>query len=131
MVFFNACLMLVLCPLHLDQPQTTRRSPRAELFAAVRIGLAFNLYANGLVETTVVRATLLYYLIPVWSTLISVLWLLEPLTKARVISIIVAFFSLILLLSGNGSAQAPLNIGDLFSFLSGIFWTIGIASLNS
>jgi hypothetical protein len=55
----------------------------------------------------------------------------RALTKARVISIIVAFFGLILLLSGNGSAQAPLNIGDLFSFLSGIFWAIGIASLNS
>jgi hypothetical protein len=38
----------------------------------------------------------------------------RALTKARVISIIVAFFGLILLLSGNGSAQAPLNIGDLF-----------------
>ena len=95
------------------------------------IGLTFSLYANGLVETTVVRATALYCFSPVWSTLISVLWLSEPLTKARVISIIVAFFGLILLLSGNGSAQAPLNIGDLFSFLSGIFWTIGIASLNS
>tara|TARA_B100000780_G_scaffold107618_1_gene75286 strand:- start:693 stop:872 length:180 start_codon:yes stop_codon:yes gene_type:complete len=56
------------------------------------IGLAFSLYANGLVETTVVRATALYYFSPVWSTLISVLWLSEPLTKARVISIIVSFF---------------------------------------
>ena len=123
--------MLVLCPLILINRKQLGAVPGPTIFAAVMIGLAFSLYANGLVETTVVRATLLYYLIPVWSTLISVLWLSEPLTKARVISIIVAFFSLILLLSGNGSAQAPLNIGDLFSFLSGIFWTIGIASLNS
>jgi drug/metabolite transporter (DMT)-like permease len=129
-VFFNACPMLVLCPLILINRKQLGAVPGPTIFAAVMIGLAFSLYANGLVETTVVRATLLYYLTPVWSTLIGVLWLSERLTKARVISIIVAFFGLILLLSGNGSAQAPLNIGDLFSFLSGIFWAIGIASLN-
>ena len=94
------------------------------------IGLAFTLYANGLMETTVVRATLLYYLTPIWSTLIGVLWLSECLTKTRIISICEAFLGLILLLSNGDAKQQPLNIGDFFSFLSGIFWAIGLASLN-
>jgi drug/metabolite transporter (DMT)-like permease len=58
------------------------------------------------------------------------MWLSERLTNARWISIFVALLGLMLLLSDNGSAQSTLNVSDLFSFLSGIFWAIGIASLN-
>jgi len=100
------------------------------LLAAIMIGMAFTLYANGLVETTIVRATMLYYLTPVWSTLIGVIWLSEPLTRARIIAIGVAFLGLFLLLSNGESSDYPLNIGDLYSLLSGIFWAIGVATLN-
>ena len=100
------------------------------LLAATMIGLAFTLYANGLVETTIVRATLLFYLTPVWSTLIGVIWLSEPLTKARIVAIGVAFMGLFLLLSNGESSDHPLNIGDFYSLLSGIFWAIGVATLN-
>jgi drug/metabolite transporter (DMT)-like permease len=76
-VFFYACPMLVLCPLIFINRKQLGAVPRPTIFAAVMIGLAFSLYANGLVETTVVRATLLYYLALFWSTLIGVLWLSE------------------------------------------------------
>ena len=74
---------------------------------------------------------MLYYLTPVWATLIGVIWLREPLTHARIVAIAVAFLGLFLLLTidGDGPAQ-PLNIGDLYSLLSGVFWAFGVASLN-
>lgn len=100
------------------------------MLAALMIGLTFTLFANALVETTIVRATMLYYLTPVWSTIIGVIWLSERLTKARIVAIAVAFAGLFLLLSDGGSSKYPLNIGDLYSFLSGIFWAIGVATLN-
>ena len=59
------------------------------------IGAAFTFYANGLVQTSVIRATLLFYLSPIWSTIIGIIWLNERLTIARVISIIVALIGLI------------------------------------
>ena len=129
-VFFNACPLLVLCPLLLFNFRKLKNLFWPTVLAAVMIGLAFTLYANGLVETTVARATLLYYLTPVWSTILGVVWLSERLTKARIVAICVAFIGLILLLSGGGATQAPLNIGDLYSFLSGICWAAGIAALN-
>jgi len=92
--------------------------------------LAFSLYSNGLVETTVVRATLLYYLTPIWSTMLGVLWLSEPLTKARIISFVVAFAGLYLLLFDGDLSKHPLNIGDLYSFLSGIVWAFAISVVN-
>lgn len=129
-VFFNACPLLVLCPWLVFNFRQLIGVLGPTLLAALMIGLAFTLYANGLVETTIIRATLLYYLTPVWSTLLGVLWLSERLTKARLIAIGVAFVGLVLLLSNGGSSNYPLNIGDLYSLLSGVFWAIGVATLN-
>lgn len=129
-VFFNACPLIVLCPWLVFNFKKLISVLGPTLLAAIMIGMAFTFYANGLVETTIVRATLLYYLTPVWSTLIGVMWLSEPLTKARIIAIGVAFSGLFLLLSDGESSDYPLNIGDFYSFLSGIFWAIGVATLN-
>lgn len=129
-VFFNACPLLLLCPLLAFNFKKVIGVLGPTLLAALMIGLAFTFYSNGLVETTIIRATMLYYLTPVWSTMIGVLWLSEPLTRARIIAIGVAFVGLFLLLSDGESAAYPLNIGDFYSLLSGIFWAVGVATLN-
>ncbi len=129
-VFFNACPLIILCPLLAFNFRKLRGVVGPTLLAALMIGMAFTLYANGLLETTVVRATMLYYLTPVWSTIIGVIWLSEPLTKARIIAIGVAFSGLFLLLSNGDSSESQVNIGDLYSLLSGIFWAIGVSTLN-
>ncbi len=128
--FFNAVPLLLLCPLLLFNYKKLRGVLGPTLLAALMIGLAFTLYSNGLVKTTIIRATMLYYLTPIWSTLVGVIWLSEPLTRARIIAIIVAFAGLFLLLSDGDSTDYPLNIGDFYSFLSGIFWAFGVATLN-
>ena len=97
-VFFNACPLIVLLPWLVIHYRKVIGIAGPTLLAAIMIGMAFTLYSNGLVETTIVRATMLYYLTPVWSTLIGVIWLSEPLTRARIIAIGVAFLGLFLLL---------------------------------
>ena len=129
-VLFNACPLVVLVPLLLFNYQQLKGLVGPTILAGLMIGIAFNLYANGLLETTVARATLLYYLTPIWSTLLGVVWLSEPLTKARIIAIGVALIGLFLLLSNANPSNQALNIGDLYSFMSGIFWAIGVSVLN-
>ena len=130
-VFFNACPLIVMIPLLIRHFKQFLSVMVPTLLGSIFIGLAFTFYANGLVETTIIRATMLYYLTPVWSTLIGVIWLSEPLTRARIIAIGVAFSGLFLLLGVSGETSSyPLNIGDLYSLLSGIFWAFGVASLN-
>lgn len=129
-VFLNACPLLVLLPLLPFYMRNLVGVSAPTLLAAIFCGLAFTLYSNGLVETTVIRATLLYYLTPVWSTIVGVLWLSERLTHARIIAILVALGGLFLLVFEGGSAQHPLNIGDLYSLLSGVFWAFAVAVLN-
>lgn len=129
-VFFNAVPLLVLCPVLIFSFRRLIGVFWPTALAALMIGMAFTLYANGLVETTVARATLLYYLTPVWSTILGVMWLSERLTTAWLISIAVAFVGLFLLLSNGGSSDYPINKGDFYSLASGMFWAVGVATLN-
>lgn len=129
-VFFNACPLLVLCPLLAFNFRKLAGILGPTLLVGLTVGMTFTLYANSLVETTVVRATLLFYLTPVWSTLIGVLWLSEKLTRARLIGIVLGLIGLFLLVSDGDSSGHPLNIGDLFGLLSGIFWAISAAKLK-
>jgi len=129
-VFFNACPLLVLLPTLPFVLRSLKTVFWPTMLASVLIGLAFTLYSNGLVETTVVRATLLYYLTPVWSTIVGVVWLSERLTKARVVAIVIAFIGLYLLVSDGELSLESFNRGDVYSLLSGIMWAFGVAVLN-
>ena len=57
--------------------------------------------------------------------MIGVIWLKEKFTKARVISIFIGLLGLFFLLSPNNLSNQSLNIGDLFSVLSGFCWGVG------
>ena len=130
-VLVNACPLIILVPLIFFNLDKLKKYPKPILFAGIMIGAAFTFYANGLVQTSVIRATLLFYLSPIWSTIIGIIWLNERLTIARVISIIVALIGLILLLYDfRNQETAMLNFGDFSSILSGLFWALGASILK-
>ncbi len=93
--------------------------------ALVGAGLVF--YSLGLIYTSIMRATLLYYLTPVWSTLFGILILSEQISWRRWVAIGLGFSGLALILSSKNSVGGGLNIGDLMGLLSGIFWGAGVA----
>ena len=130
-VLVNACPLIILVPLIFFNLDKLKKYPKPILFAGIMIGAAFTFYANGLVQTSVIRATLLFYLSPIWSTIIGIIWLNERLTIARVISIIVALIGLILLLYDLRYQETViLNFGDFSSILSGLFWALGASILK-
>ena len=129
-VLINACPLVFLCPTVLVAPKTFRKSFRNSAFPSLMIGLAFTFYANSLVETTVIRATLLFYLNPIWGTVFGITWLSERLTTARILSISVAILGLFLLLHNSKNSGHPINVGDLFALLSGLFWATGASALK-
>ena len=130
-VLVNACPLLILVPLIFFNLDKIKKYPKPIFFAGIMIGAAFTFYANGLVETSVIRATLLFYLSPIWSTIIGIIWLNERLTIARVISIIVALIGIIFLLYDfRNQETVMLNFGDFSSILSGLFWALGASILK-
>ncbi len=129
-VIFNACPLLVLIPITLIKRTHQNFNFFSTFFSALMIGFAFSFYANSLVETSVVRATLLFYLTPIWSTIIGIIWLNEKLTRVRITCIIIALLGLFLLISNGKNTKILLNIGDVFGFLSGVCWAVGGSALK-
>ncbi|MEL7212368.1 MAG: DMT family transporter [Pseudomonadota bacterium] len=103
-----------------------RRLDRSDLVALVAIalgGASFALYSIGFVYGRVAIIILLFYLTPVWSTLIGryVMGWQTPLL--RVVAIAVGLLGLGVMLSANGQAPIPRNIGEWMALASGLLWS--------
>ncbi|HUF57228.1 MAG TPA: DMT family transporter [Thermohalobaculum sp.] len=102
---------------------------------AVAVGLlsggGMGCYALGLVYSGVVRATMLFYLTPVWGTLIGILWLGERVDWSRWSAIGLGLAGLALLLSGGDGVAMPLNAGDALALASGVLWAGAAAVIRA
>lgn len=99
------------------------------LLPGLLAGFAFALYIASLNLTDVVRAILLFYLSPLWSTLLGMLILKERLTPNRVIALVLAFAGLYVVLVVENGLPWPRNTGDWFALLSGLCWSIASVKL--
>ena len=123
----NIPAAIVLCTFMLWTSQRYRGSIGKMLLIGLFTGAGLALYGSGLVHSSVVRATLLFYLTPVWATLIGIVWLGERAAWQRWAAILIGLLGMFMLLSGGGSV--PLNIGDVFAILSGMVWAVGAAMI--
>ena len=92
-------------------------------------GFAFALYIASINLTDVVRAILLFYMTPLWSTLLGVVFLKERVTPNRVIGLLLAFCGLYVVLVVDNGWPVPRNTGDWFALLSGLCWAIASVKL--
>jgi drug/metabolite transporter (DMT)-like permease len=102
---------------------------RRGFIIGIFMGLTVAMFTIGLVHSSVVRVTLLFYLTPVWSTLIGAYWLKEPITRGRWLAIAIGLLGLGFLVS-QGGGDLPLNIGDFYGLASGVTWAIGGAMIK-
>jgi drug/metabolite transporter (DMT)-like permease len=94
-------------------------------------GAAFALYSVGLVYGRVAIIILLYFLTPVWSTLIGRFvmgWHTPPL---RVVSIIVGLLGLGVMLGADGQVPIPRGLGEWLALVAGILWAIGTTGIRA
>lgn len=95
------------------------------ILAGVLAGLGLALYGMGLMLTTVVRATLLFYLTPVWGTLIGMAALGERPGLRRWLALICGIAGLTLTI---GLTPDDLNLvfgpGEVVGLVSGLVWAM-------
>ena len=93
------------------------------LLAGLFAGLGLALYAAGLVYSSVVRVTLLFYLTPVWSTLLAMAFLGERTGLKRWASLGLGLVGLFLVLGGSpGDISVGFGLGEALGLLSGVSW---------
>ena len=127
---FNACPLVVLIPIILFDFRRQRQSFAPALLIGTLMGIGLGLYATGLVVSSVIRVTMLFYLTPIWSTIIGVIWLSEHLSIGRIIAVLLGLVGLWLLLAGGGLNGQPLNYGDYFALIAGVLWGFGAAGMK-
>lgn len=88
-------------------------------------GAAFASYATSLLLTDVVRTILLFYLSPVWATLLGMLLLGERLTLVRVTALAFGFIGMLVVLGLGAQFPWPRNLGDWLALASGMAWAYG------
>ncbi len=94
-------------------------------------GTAVVLYADGLIYTEVIRAMLLYYMTPVWSTLLARLVLNEPITAVRWLAIALGLSGMLVIFGIDVGAPLPRNVGDWMALAGGFCWAIAAVRMRS
>ena len=97
---------------------------------ALLSGVALLCYTLAFLYTDVVRAMLLYYLTPVWSTLLAAMVLKENITWQRIVAIILAIIGMLVIFGLGLNFPIPRNIGDWLGILSGFVWAIAIVRIR-
>ncbi len=124
-VIANLVPLFILVPLSFRCYRDIRNEIRTIILIGVFAGAGVTFYSIGLIYTTVVRATLLFYLTPVWSTLIGIALLNEQVKWNRWIAIAVGLGGLYCIVGADADIVKPLNMGDWFGIASGLCWGIG------
>ena len=119
-----ACLPLA--PALLKLRGLRRRDVLDLLWIAALIGVAYAFYTASLTTTEVARAILLFYIAPVWGTLLEVFVLRQPLTLRRAGALGLGSAGLMAILGVGLDLRFDVNLGDVLALLSGILWSVGL-----
>ncbi len=95
------------------------------LLGGVLGGVAFALYAASLLYTEVVRAVLLFYLMPIWGFLLGWVMLGDRITWSRWLAIGLGLVGMTVIFAQDTGIPWPRNAGDWCGLVSGVFWALG------
>ena len=99
------------------------------LISGLCIGMGYTLYAVGLLVGSVSKTTVLFYLTPIWSTLLGMVFLDENPGIRRWGAIGIATLGCCLVMQIN-PIEMQLEKVDLLGLLSGVFWGMGTVALR-
>ena len=88
------------------------------------------LYSVGFVYGRVAIIILLFYLTPVWSTLIGRLLFGWRSTPARLAAILFGLIGLAVMLGANGDWPLPRNVGEWLALAAGVLWSIASTGIR-
>ncbi|MSP83363.1 MAG: DMT family transporter [Alphaproteobacteria bacterium] len=121
---------LALLPIAVVRTGTLGRLNLSFVLTGLCSGGAWILYTNSLLLTDVVRSLLLFYLSPVWSTLI--LWAMyrDRVAPVRLLTIAMGLGGLMTILGFGEGLPLPRNLGDWMGLVSGLIWAVASVRLR-
>ena len=123
-VIFQTLPFIALFPFCRKSLLSHRQDWGVYLAAGGAMGIGFALYSLGLVVGSVTKTTVLFYLTPIWSTLLGSIYLAEKLNRARWIAISMGLIGCILIMKMN-VFDMQFSKSDFLGLLSGLSWSVG------
>ncbi len=105
-------------------------SPTALLSVALG-GVAFVLYSVGFVYGRVAIIILLFFLTPVWSTLIGRFVMGWPTPRLRLAAVAIGLVGLAAMLRADGELPVPRGTGEWMALTSGILWSFATTGIRA
>ena len=127
--WFTTMPALFLACLCLRSTLQERENWSVYLLSGMFIGIGYTLYAVGLLVGSVSKTTVLFYLTPIWSTLLGMVFLAERPGPRRWVAIAMAMLGSCLVMQIN-PLQMRLEPVDMLGVLSGVFWGMGTVVLR-
>ena len=121
---FVAALALLVPVLVRYPPARAAFTPRM-LVTGLLTGGAFVLYTVSIVLTEVVAAILLFYMSPVWATVLGRVLLGERFTVSRLAALVLGLGGLWVVLGSESGVPLPRNPGDWCALTAGVMWAFG------
>ena len=123
-VLFHFLPALAILPLIVKTASSSRRDWGRAAVAGALMGAGFALYALGLVVASVTKTVILFYMTPIWSTVIAYFVLRERAGWRRWLAIAAALIGCALV-TGVSRDELRFDPADLLGLLSGLFWALG------
>ena len=119
-----------LTPVTLKRWKHVKKGGLSLQLTAMLSGGALLLYSTSIVYTDVVRAMLLFYLTPIWATILARIFLNDAITPSRILAMAMAILGMLTIFGLGAQFPIPQNIGDWLGIASGILWAIAMVRLR-
>lgn len=122
--------ILILCPIALMRAMRGQQTGLDLPLAGLLMGGGIVCYANSFLLTDVIRALLLFYLTPVWATLIEIVFLRAPPGWRRAITLPMSLAGVWVVIGNEAGIPTPENTGDWLALLGGAMFAAGAARVQ-
>ena len=121
---------LVVLPLGLARARRILAGGWAMWIGGFLLAVSIALFAEGVVRGEVARVMLLFYLTPVWSTLLGRLMLGVPITRRRLATIVLGLTGMAVILAVDVGLPVPRSTADWMGLGAGLVWAVGAVYVN-
>ncbi len=125
-----AAATVALIPSAIRNWTSIRKSSPIALISIALGGFAFVLYSVGLLYGRVAIIVILFYLTPLWSTLIGRLFLGWSVSPFRLWALVIGLVGLIVMLGAGGEMPIPQGFGEWLGLISGFLWSVATTGIR-
>ncbi len=120
--------LAVLLPAALWRRQRTLEGLRETGAAGLWLALGIALYTEALVRGQIAHAILLFYLTPVWSTLLARIVLGVPITGRRLTTIVLGLAGMLIVFGAGTAMPFPVATSHWMGLSAGLAWAVAMVT---